>query len=61
MNKKCLPKSYFLIFLIGGYLLYSVVLVSAIQQCESAVSIHIYPLPPEPPYPTPLGLHRAPD
>ena len=35
-------------FLIGGSLLYNVVLVSAIQQCGSAISIHIYPLPHEP-------------
>ena len=33
----------FIKFLIGGYLLYNVVLVSAIQQHESAISIHISP------------------
>ena len=30
-------------FLIGGKLLYNVVLVSAIHQCESAISIHMSP------------------
>ena len=29
-----------LFFIIGGQLLYNVILVSAIQQCESAISIH---------------------
>ena len=58
-------KIFFLnLFLIEGQLLYNVVLVSAIQQCVSAVSIHISPLawaslPPLPP-PTHLGHHRAP-
>ena len=33
--------SYYFCFLIGGYLLYSVVLVSAIQRGKSARSIHI--------------------
>ena len=33
----------FFFFLIGGWLLYNVVLVSAVQQCESALSIHISP------------------
>ena len=42
-------KSY---FLIGVYLLYNVVLVSAAQQCESALCVCIHPLPPGPP-PTP--------
>ena len=32
-------------FLIGGKLLYNVVLVSATQQCKSAIIIHIYHLP----------------
>ena len=46
-------------------MLYSVVLVSAVQQSESAICIHIspYPLPVEPPslppYPTPLDRHTA--
>ena len=31
------------LFLIGGYLLYNVVLASAVQQCESAVSTHVSP------------------
>ena len=34
-------KSFF--FLIGGKLLYSVVLVSAIQQCKSAIILHLSP------------------
>ena len=44
---------------------YSVVLVSAVQQTESAICIPIspYPLPLEPPshppYPTPLDRHKA--
>ena len=33
--------SLFLFFLIGAYLLYNVVLVSAVQQSESVVHIHI--------------------
>ena len=32
-------------FLIGGKLLYNVVLVSATQQCKSTIIIHIYHLP----------------
>ena len=57
---------YFFYIFIGVYLLHNVVLVSVVQQSESAISIHIspYPLPPEPPshppYPTPLGGHKAP-
>ena len=37
-------------------------LLSAIQQLESVVIIHVCPLSPKPsfPYPTPLGHHRAP-
>ena len=34
---------YFCKFLIGGQLLYNIVLVSAVQQHESALSIHISP------------------
>ena len=47
-------------------MLYNGVLVSAVQQSESAICIHIspYPLPlaspSHPPYPTPLGGHKAP-
>ena len=46
-------------------MLYNVVLVSAVQQSESAVCIRIspYPLllesPSNPPYPIPLGRHKA--
>ena len=40
----------FIYFLIGGYLLYKIMLVSAIQQHESAIGIHVPPsllkLPP---------------
>ena len=50
-------------FLIGGKLLYNIVLVSAVQ-CKSADMIIIYPSPREPPspppHPTPLDLHREP-
>ena len=45
-------------------MLYNVVLVSAIQQCESVIIMYIFSLPLEPPSPpslsTPLGYHRAP-
>ena len=34
---------FYNLFLIGGQLLYNVVLVSTVQQCESALSIHISP------------------
>ena len=45
-------------------MLYNVVLVSATQQHESALSIYICILPLEPPshsppHPTPLGCHRV--
>ena len=44
--------------------LQSHVLVSAVQQHESVITIHIYPLtlepPSSPPHPVPLGHHRAP-
>ena len=46
-------------------MLYNVVLVSAVQQSESGICIHIspHPLPlkppSHPPYPTPLGGHKA--
>ena len=48
-------------FLIGGWLLYHIVLVSAIHQHESVKGVHMSPpmwtyLPP---YPTPLDCHRA--
>ena len=46
-------------------MLYTIVMVSAINQHEAATDIHIS-LPFEPPsylplHPTPLGCHRAPD
>ena len=34
-------------------------LASAIQQCKSAISIHMFPPSHPPPHPTPLGWHRA--
>ena len=39
--------SFFLknLFLIGGYFLYSVVLISVVQQGESAISVYMY-IPP---------------
>ena len=54
--------TFLIYFLIRGTLLYGVVLVSAIQQHESAIITHTSPpccasLPS--PYPTPLGHHRA--
>ena len=49
----------FFFFLIGRWLLYSVVLVSAVQQCESAISYTYVPslwsLPRTPTHPTPPG------
>ena len=53
---------YFFNFLIRGKLLYRVMLVSAIQQCELVLIVYVYPLPPEPPspsQPSPLGHHRV--
>ena len=46
-------------------MLYNVVLVSAVQQSESALCIHISPYllplvsPSHPPFPAPLGHHEA--
>ena len=50
-------------FLFGEWLLYNVVLGSSVQQCKSALSIHMLP-PPEPPshsppHSSPLCCHRA--
>ena len=57
---------YLFIFLVGRKLLCNVLLASAAQQCESAVSIHISPLSPASlpsahPVPRGSGHHRAPD
>ena len=57
---------FFFFFLVGGKLLCDVLLASAAQQCESAVSIHISPLSPASlPSAHPVcggsGHHRAPD
>ena len=53
------------LFLIEGWLLYNVVLVSAMHQHESAIGIHMSsPLEPPshlPRNPNPLGWRRAPD
>ena len=53
------------LFLFGGYLLYNIVLVSAMYKRESAIGIHMSP-PFEPPFHLPLhsspqACHRAPD
>ena len=58
------PGSFiFPLFLIEGYLLYNIVLVSAMHPHESAIGIHMT-LPLEPPshlssHATPLSCHRA--
>ena len=63
--KKKIHSFFFNIF-IGVKLLYNGVLLSAVSQSESTIRIHIspYPLPlaspSHPPYPTPLGGHKAP-
>ena len=62
-----LPKKdlFFFLFFAARYLLYNVVLVSAIHQHESATDIHMSPPSWIPshvtPPPTPLGCHRAVD
>ena len=55
---RCNDFIYFLLnlFLVEGYLLYIAVLVSAIQQCESAIGIHVLSLFSLPP--TSLGCQR---
>ena len=51
-------QSFYIYFLfIEGQLLYNVVLVSAVQQCESAIIIHIHPFPTTLPPFIPLGHH----
>ena len=40
-------------------MLYNVVLVSVVQQSRSAICIHMSLSPSHPPYPTPLGGHKA--
>ena len=53
---------FFKIKLNGVKLLYSVMLVSAVQQSEPVISVHIFPHlkpPPSPNYLTPPGHHRA--
>ena len=49
-------------FLIGGKLLYAVVLISAVQQCKSVIIYITLPSLASLPccHPTPLGHHRAP-
>ena len=50
--RSCNLFSFFNLFLIGGKLLYNVVLVSAIQQSKSVITIHMSP----PIYPICLGI-----
>ena len=51
---------FFNLFLIGGQLLYNVMLVSAIYQYQSAICIHVSaPSWTSFPPPIPLGCHRA--
>ena len=56
------PQVFNFFFLIGGKLLYNVVLVSASQQRKSAIIRHfissLLSLPPLP-HPTPLGHYRG--
>ena len=68
-KKTHLPRCFFFLicFLIGGKLLYNIVLVSVVQQCKPIIiytHTHIFPFPVEPPtpppHPTPLGHHTAP-
>ena len=54
---------FYLFILIGGQLLYNIVMVFAIHHCESTIGIHVS-LPSEyfshlPLYPIPLGCHRT--
>ena len=51
---------YYYLFLIGGWLLYDVVVVSAIQRWESAVSVKVCVCVCVFRHPTPLGLHHVP-
>ena len=62
-------KPGFFLFLIGRKLLYNVVLIAAVQQCQSVIIAHmcvyiyipsLLNLPPLP-YSIPLGHYRAPD
>ena len=48
------------LFLIGGELLYNVVLISAIHPHEYATGTHTHVSSHLPPHPTLLGCHRAP-
>ena len=52
------------LFIFKGWLLYNIVLVSAIHQYESAIGLHMSPPArtslPTTTHPTPLGHHRAP-
>ena len=57
---------FFLNIFIEVQLLHNGVLVSALQQSKSATHTHMFPYllplasPSHPPYPTPLGGHKAP-
>ena len=68
-NQLLLKLSNFLFFpplflLLGGQLLYNIVVVFAIHCHESAMDLHVFPIliPPPllPPHPIPLGLPSAP-
>ena len=48
------------LLLIGGELLYNIVLISAMHQHESATSTHTHVPSRLPPHPTLLSCHRAP-
>ena len=67
--EKCLvspsKKMFLHLFLLGGkkIFVYNIVLVSALQQHESTISIHTFSLlnlPPTPPHAILVGHHRAP-
>ena len=64
LGRKILFFFFFLVkenlFLIGGELLYNVVLISAIHPHEYATGTHTHVSSHLPPHPTLLGCHRAP-
>ena len=46
--------NYLIVYFLFFFIFYNIVLVSAIQQCKSAIIIHISP-PPVPPSPLPIS------
>ena len=42
INSTCVFNFFFIYFLMGGELLYNVMLVSAVQQCKSGIIAHIF-------------------